>query len=326
MKPFESFLAQKMQEYITYRQSLGYTIKNIGSNLRHLDRYLKQTEAGGTDFKSVPLRPLFFLDFRESIKGESSMITQIMGEVRRFFQFLVRGGMIEENPLQDIPRLRHEAFIPFVFSEKQIERLLKAIRDGLRKEARYFLKDLSVYLAILLQARCGLRISESMHLLRPHYHKQEKCLYIEKTKFKKDRLIPIPSSLVDEINNYLAVRVSLVHDDQNPYLLYADKERGLSKDSIYRVFHHAVRACGLDQTRRVMGNIIFGSPTTHSLRHSFAINTLKRIKERGKSPQDALPVLAAYMGHCKYQYTAIYLKVLDAQQRQGLVNFAISHP
>lgn len=320
MKFYESFLAQKIEEYISYRQSLGYTIKNIRSNLRHLDRYLKQTEA---DWDS--LQPLFFLTFRESIKGKSSMITVILDEVRRFFQFLVRGGMIEENPLQDIPRPRREAFIPFVFSEKQIESLLQAIREGMRKEPGYFLKDLSLYLAILLQARCGLRISEPLRLLRSHYYKQQKCLYIEKTKFKKDRLLPIPSSLVDEINNYLAVRVSLVHNDKNPYLLYGDKEKGLSKDGIYRVFHQAVRACGLDQTKRVIGNVIFGSPTTHSLRHSFAINTLKRIKERGKSPQDALPVLAAYMGHCKYQYTAIYLKVLDAQQRQGLVNFTISH-
>lgn len=320
MKFYESFLAQKIEEYISYRQSLGYTIKNIRSNLRHLDRYLKQTEA---DWDS--LQPLFFLTFRESIKGKSSTITVIVDEVRRFFQFLVRGGMIEENPLQDIPRPRREAFIPFVFSEKQIESLLQAIREGMRKEPGYFLKDLSLYLAILLQARCGLRISEPLRLLRSHYYKQQKCLYIEKTKFKKDRLLPIPSSLVDEINNYLAVRVSLAHNDQNTYLLYGDKEKGLSKDGIYRVFHQAVRACGLDQTKRVIGNVIFGSPTTHSLRHSFAINTLNSIKERGKSPQDALPVLAAYMGHCKYQYTAIYLKVLDAQQRQGLVNFTISH-
>jgi len=30
------------------------------------------------------------------------------------------------------------------------------------------------------------------------------------------------------------------------------------------------------------------------------------------------------MGHTKYRYTAVYLKVLDAEQRQGLVDFAIS--
>jgi len=41
--------------------------------------------------------------------------------------------------------------------------------------------------------------------------------------------------------------------------------------------------------------------------------------------QYALPVLAAYMGHCKYQYTGAYLKVLSANQRQGLVDFARAH-
>jgi integrase len=74
----------------------------------------------------------------------------------------------------------------------------------------------------------------------------------------------------------------------------------------------------------MIANVSFGSPTPHSLRHSFAVNTLKQIKERGKSLQAALPILAAYMGHRKYRYTAVYLKVLDANQRQQLVDFNIS--
>ncbi|MDL1988862.1 MAG: hypothetical protein LWX08_14695 [Deltaproteobacteria bacterium] len=51
---------------------------------------------------------------------------------------------------------------------------------------------------------------------------------------------------------------------------------------------------------------------------------MKQIKDQGKSPQYALPILSVYMGHRKYQYTAVYLKVLDAKHRQGLVDFAIS--
>ncbi len=70
--------------------------------------------------------------------------------------------------------------------------------------------------------------------------------------------------------------------------------------------------------------MIFASPTPHSLRHSFAVNTLKCIKERGDCPQHALPVLAAYMGHLSYQHTAKYLKFIDAEQRQGLLDFTIS--
>ena len=70
-----------------------------------------------------------------------------------------------------------------------------------------------------------------------------------------------------------------------------------------------------------MGNLTFGSPVPHSLRHAFAINTLNRIRAQGKSPQQALPILAAYMGHRYYQYTAAYLKVRDARDIAGLIAF-----
>jgi integrase len=90
------------------------------------------------------------------------------------------------------------------------------------------------------------------------------------------------------------------------------------------IFHRAVYDVGIRHPRQVVGQTIFASPTPHSLRHSFAINTLKRIKERGDCPQHALPVLAAYMGHQIYQHTAKYLKFIDSEQRQAVYNFAIS--
>ncbi len=67
------------------------------------------------------------------------------------------------------------------------------------------------------------------------------------------------------------------------------------------IFHRAVHDIGIDRPRQVIGHMIFASPTPHSLRHSFAVNTLKRVKERGDCPQHALPVLAVYMGHRVFQ-------------------------
>jgi integrase len=89
------------------------------------------------------------------------------------------------------------------------------------------------------------------------------------------------------------------------------------------VFRKALKKIGLDQPRRLMGNVNFSQPTPHSLRHSFAVNTLIKIKERGESPQRALPVLAAYMGHSEYKYTSVYLRVADALSRKNLVDFAL---
>jgi hypothetical protein len=61
------------------------------------------------------------------------------------------------------------------------------------------------------------------------------------------------------------------------------------------------------------------------MRHSFAVNTLNSVQKRGGSAQNALPVLAAYMGHSEYKHTIKYLKFIDAQQRLGLVNFIGTH-
>jgi integrase len=320
MKPFESALSAQLEEYMKYRQSLGYIDKALCTNLLIFDRYVKEKKA---DWHL--LHPLFFLKFRENLKGERSTINAILSAVYGFFQFLVRKALMKENPLKDIPPLKERAYIPFIFSPQETDQLVKAIEKGLSKTKKKFLQDLGVYLAIVLMARCGLRISEPRHLLRTHYRSDDGTLYIEKTKFKKDRVIPLPKTVMVEIENYLAVRNCLVCDDASPYLLSSDTHRPVSKKKIYKFFHRSVKDSGLDQPRRVIGNVIFASPTPHSFRHSFAVNTLKRIKENGKSPQAALPILAAYMGHRKYDYTAIYLKLLNAEHRQGLVDFNTFH-
>lgn len=318
MKPFRSLMASRLEEYVAYRKSLGYTDENLRAGLLHFDRYLQETKADGDN-----LRPSFFLDLRESLKGDPRTVNGILCQVRGFFQFLVRLGAYRENPLEDIPPRPERAYIPFVFSPEETEELLIVIQKGLRRTPEYFLKDLAVYLAILMYVRCGLRISEPLRLMRASFRSHEGTIYIEKTKFNKDRLIPVPNSLKMEIENYLALRDALLPEDQNPYLLAGEGLKAVTDRRVYFVFQQAVKDIGLDQPRRIIANTTFGRPVVHSLRHSFAINTLRRIREEGRSPQDALPVLAAYMGHRKYRYTSLYLKVLDAEQRKNLVDFAI---
>ena len=317
MKPFESFLAEKITEYIAYRKERGYNDENLKYWLCLFDQYLKNNGNQKEGFT-----PSFFLAFRSSLKAEPGGVNNIICAVRGFFQFLVRREIIAENPLQYIPTLPSRAYIPFVFSPQQIERLLTAIQRRIRPHQRYFFKDLTGYVALVLLARCGLRISEPLRLLRTHYFGKEATIYIENTKFHKDRLIPIPKSVATHLKNYLAAKESLLRQDHNPYLLAGIKQKGFPTHNLYMFFHQAVKDIGLSQPKKVWANTTFAHPTPHSLRHSFAINTLKRIKQRGGSAQNALPILATYMGHKKYSNTAVYLKVLDAEQHQGLVDFS----
>lgn len=318
MKNFHSFLAPQLNEYLAYRRSLGYTTRVTKSHLLVFDRYLRQTNAQWDS-----LQPFYFLEMRANLEMESRGVNRILSSVRVFFQFLLRREVVVENPLQDIPFLKENTIVPFVFSPEQIDQLLEAICNTVRRSEKDFLVDLAIYLAVLLLARCGMRISEPLKLMRHHYRTDDGTIYIEKTKFKKQRLIPVPKAAMTEIENYLSVRKQLCPTDQNPYLLVARTQKTLSDYQVRCAFHQAVKDMELDQPRRIIGNVNFSQPSPHSLRHSFAVNTLIKIKAWGESPQRALPVLAAYMGHSEYKYTSIYLRVADALSRKKLVDFSL---
>ena len=90
------------------------------------------------------------------------------------------------------------------------DQLLAAVCRRIRRSESSFLTDFALYLALLLLARCGMRISEPLRLMKGHYRKDDGTVYIEKTKFKKDRLIPLPIAVITEIDNYLCVRSHLL--------------------------------------------------------------------------------------------------------------------
>lgn len=318
MSRFESFLGPLMEEYLSYRENLGYCIRSSFSKLKRFDRYVEKK-----DITREQLDPLFFLEMRTELKVEPRTVNCTIASTRMFFQYLVRRGYYDENPLKDVPYLPQWTSIPFIFSCEETDRLLTAVSNRIRRNRQYFLKDLSQYMAILLMARCGLRISETIGLLCHHYRPEEQSLYIEQTKFKKDRLIPLPRQICQEMANYLAAR-GVLASPYNPFLLAGLYKRSLSEPRIYHMFRGAVKDIGLDRPRQRIANTIISPPTPHSLRHSFAVNILKQVKERGASPQNALPILAVYMGHSEYKHTVKYLKLADANHHRRITGFISS--
>ena len=322
MNKFKSFLAPQLQQYVIYRHNLGYAMKASLSHLKTFDRYLMQKQA-----QQVLLQPSFFIRMQTDLKIEARSVNNIIASVRVFFNYLVRTGAYHQNPLKDIAYLPENDIMPYIFSPEQVDHLLSTVSNQIRKASRrLYLKDFSGYMAIVLLARCGLRIGETLHLKLNQYRFDDKTIYIEKTKFKKDRLIPLPQSVVIELENYLAARHYLLADVDSKYLLANATGKGLTDHRVRTVFHRAVKDIGLKQPRKIIGSVNINSPTPHCLRHSFAVNTLNRVKKRGGSAQNALPVLAAYMGHSEYKHTLKYLKFIDAQQRLELANFIDTHP
>jgi integrase len=320
MTEFKSFLAKDLEAYLKYRDELGYTYRRIRWFFHTLDRYLEKTGA-----RLDQLTPLFFLEFRRAIPGEPGTANLVFIMLRGFLDYLVRMDRLDHNPLLDIPPLAQNAYIPFVFSPDQIQGLLGSIEKRVRKnEPSGFLVDLAAYTALFLMARCGLRISEPPRLRVEHYRHDDLTLYIEKTKFNKDRLIPIPRDAGTRIENFMSVRGAII-PQKPPTALLSTHYGRISKGLMSKAFHQAVSDIGIHHPKQTIGNITFADPMPHGLRHSFAVNTLRKACSKGRSPENVLPVLAAYMGHTDYRYTMKYLKVLDAEHRGAWVDFCVFH-
>jgi len=312
-------LNEQMEEFIQYRLQLGYSVKMMVYYLKIFDRYVVEKNTTWVSFN-----PLFFLEFRASLNYENRSKNMIFRMVKMFFNFLIRKDLIQDNPLLEIAQLPKNQIVPFIFSPEETDLLINGVIKLMRRTEQFYLGDFSAYIAFLLMARCGLRISETLNLLKANYMPEERTIYIEKTKFKKDRLIPIPKAVAGEIDNLINVRRLFFDKEENPLLLVKGNQTKLSKYYMDLRFKKVIRHINLYQPRKVIGTTNFCSPSHHSLRHSFAVNTLKRIKLQGKSPQNALPVLAVYMGHSEYRYTTKYLKVLDAEHRCQMFDFSMS--
>jgi len=143
------------------------------------------------------------LDFRHDIDAEPGTVNKIFIWLRGFFDYMVRMEKMSENPVADIPALSENNYIPFVFSPEQTDALLSAVEGQIRKNREcFFVRDLAVHTALCLMARCGLRISEPFRLRDSHWRRDEMTIYIEKTKFNKDRLIPVPKIVIPVLENF----------------------------------------------------------------------------------------------------------------------------
>ena len=110
---------------------------------------------------------------------------------------------------------------------------------------------------------------------------------IRRTKFAKDRLVPVHSSTLEVLRRYITLRDAHYPGiESTAFFVNLRKQRYSSHTLQYDFWNLGFRT-GL---RGPKGK----GPRFHDLRHTFAVRRL--------------PVLATYMGHVHYSDTAYYLQ------------------
>jgi integrase len=199
---------------------------------------------------------------------------------------------------------------PCLLSSSDVARLVEATRI-LRPKPRNPLRRQTMRLAILLVYCCGLRLGELLRLRIEDIDSAQKLLRIKQTKFNKSRLVPLSPSLTGVLDQYLRHRrrtgIPLDPDSPLVWSSEAGKKRSLSAPAFRVVWRQTCRAAGvLDHHQN--------PPRVHDLRHSFAVEVLRRSYRTGGNPAATLPRLSRFMGHATPACTHYYLKFTEQLQ------------
>ena len=112
--------------------------------------------------------------------------------------FLFRHALQQDfGDIEDVPRAKKSKFIPVVLSRKEIEAVLKYLQYPYA-------------LVVKLLYGCGLRLFECLQLRVKDFNFEAGILTIH-GKGKKDRTVPLPETIVPELNSQLEL-IKAIHD------------------------------------------------------------------------------------------------------------------
>jgi len=291
MSDFARFLSEKVTDYIQLRRSLGYTFRVQAATLKAFSRFVEQ---GG---HSGPLTQELALAYVLSCDVTSNVRARRHGVLLRFAEYLsVFDARTEILDPQALPRSRAIAPVRLL-DDSELTRLLVAARDG---SAHHPLRGRTLYTLLGLLASTGLRSGEALRLDRTDVDLTHGVLQVRRTKFRKDRLVPVHLTTREALQTYAAVRDLVLPRPASLAFFLSLRGQRLSTSGLGSAFRQARARAGLDG----------GVPREvhpRDLRHRFAITRIITWYQEGIDVQSRLPLLATYLGHVRYSDTAYYV-------------------
>lgn len=301
MSDFTRLLSDKVGAYVQLRRSLGYEFETQAATLRALCRFFEQGGYAGPLTRELALAFVFSRDVTPNVRARCH------GVLLHFAEYLsISDPRTELLDPRALPRSRT---IPpaRILDDRELARLLSAARDGSPLNP---LRGQTLYTMLGLLASTGLRSGEALRLDRADVDLARGLLHIRRTKFRKDRLVPVHATTREALRAYAAARDRALPRPKSPAFFLSLRSGRWSRGGFDAAFAQARACAGLDE----------GMPRAlrpHDLRHRFAVTRLVTWYRAGLEVQIRLPVLATYLGHVRYSDTAYY--VTGTAELLGLV-------
>ena len=244
---------------VAYRQDLVSFAAYVAENELAGGESLADGESSARAFEAVDVDQLAirsYLGFLHK-SNKKSTVARKLAALRSFFRYLVKRGVILENPADAILTPKQDKTIPAYLPVDDMFRLLDSIKRGTLLDLRNCAMFETMY-------SCGVRVSELAGLDVPDVDFYARTIRVV-GKGNKERIIPVGRRAVDSLAEYrerLQEETGTGTGEGGPLFLNRNGGR-LTSRSIARTLDKLARACGLS---------IPISP--HALRHTFATHML----------------------------------------------------
>jgi len=284
-------ITRQIEEYIAYKHSLGYVIKIESQELKRFAKYTRDIGYDGPLTAELAMR---WASLNENFTR--MYMARRLETVHTFAVYISAFDTQAQVPQNGVFGKAHLRTNPYIYTDDEVLSLMRGADslhspDGIRAR--------TVEAAIGLMYATGIRVSELTFLKIADVRIEEGCLFIRSSKFKKDRLVPLHSTVTAKLSEYRD---------------FIESKVGVrSEEDCFFVtsYGHCFNIRAFEYAFQLIRPLVFGDAAKgkrlYDLRHTFACNTVKRWLEAGEDANRKLYLLSTYMGHVKPGDTYWYL-------------------
>ena len=221
---------------------------------------------------------------RQGLSPRSS--ARRLSTLRRFYRYLLREGLIQEDPTADVSSPSLGRPLPKSITEASVEKLLAAPPDttlGLRDRAM-----------LETMYASGLRVSELVALALNELDLTTGLVRVT-GKGGKERIVPLGDEAMSRLGDYLkSARPSLLGEHKSGAVFLTRRGQPMTRQAFWQLIKRYSSAAGIDS-----------SLSPHSLRHAFATHLLNHGAD--------LRSVQMLLGHADLSTTQIYTHVAKAR-------------
>lgn len=215
--------------------------------------------------------------------------SRMLSSLRSFFDFLVKEGIIVENPCDGLRAPKMGRYLPDVLSVEEVFSIIDSIPDATPAD----LRDRAI---LELLYGCGLRVSEVCGLLIANLFFEEGFIRIT-GKGDKERLVPIGESAIAAVNAYFRCR-----PEAGVGNLFVNRSgNAMSRVAVFNMVKKRAAMAGISK-----------SISPHTFRHSFATHMI----ENGAD----LRAVQQMLGHESILTTEIYTHVEASSWQRNILD------